>query len=271
MKVISPIGWFGGKGNIHQKIIKYFPNKFSCYAELFGGSGVVMLNTNCSIKYFNDIDKTVYSLFKTIQDKGRMEALMLRLSLTPYHDDFRKESKEALKGSDMSEDDIAYHMLVVNRMSVNSLGGFSVCDIVRKGLPKSVNSYLSAIDSLPQICEILKEATIFNEDAFKLMDRLDKPNTFMYLDPPYHLDTRGKTRYKHDFSVETQKLFVDKCLSMKSKVLVSGYDNEDYNRLTDAGWKKVSFDVKLTTDNRMTLKTECLWMNYEIEEQLSLV
>ena len=85
----------------------------------------------------------------------------------------------------------------------------------------------------------------------------------MYLDPPYIHSTRGETRYDVEMTDEEHKKFIDLCCSAKCKMLISGYDNELYDKLLDYGFKKVSFDVNTITGTRKPkIKTETLWKNY---------
>jgi hypothetical protein len=53
-------------------------------------------------------------------------------------------------------------------------------------------------------------------------------------------------------------------METKSKILISGYDCELYDRLNDNGFTKVSFDVKTIDGNfKPKTKKEYLYYNYE--------
>jgi hypothetical protein len=52
-------------------------------------------------------------------------------------------------------------------------------------------------------------------------------------------------------------------LNTTAKVLLSGYDNPEYQRLVGGGWNKISFDVNTITSERIPkIKTEFLWRNF---------
>jgi DNA adenine methylase len=57
--------------------------------------------------------------------------------------------------------------------------------------------------------------------------------------------------------------FLDSVIQSKSKILISGYDCELYNKLTENGFEKIQFEVK-TMDGNFNKKTkvETLWKNY---------
>ena len=73
----------------------------------------------------------------------------------------------------------------VNRTSFNGIGGFKINTYVRRGTSKSVSDYLSAVEHLEKLHERLKNVIVSNTDAIGLMERFNKENVFMYLDPPY--------------------------------------------------------------------------------------
>ena len=163
-------------------------------------------------------------------------------------------------------DDIerAFKFFYVNRTSHNGIGGFSVNRVIRRGMAKSVSDYLSTVDRLQEVHDRLSRVTIFNRDAIEIMDKFNQDNVFMYLDPPYVLSTRSSAeRYVVDMTDEQQEKFIEECINSKAKLLISGYDNDLYNRLTDNGFKKINFEVNTITGTRVPkTKTETLWLNY---------
>ena len=82
-------------------------------------------------------------------------------------------------------------------------------------------------------------------------------------DPPYEQSTRTGARYKVDMDRTGHIDFLDAVIESKSKIIISGYECELYDRLTDNGFKKLNFEVK-TIDGNFNPKTkiETLWMNY---------
>jgi DNA adenine methylase len=62
---------------------------------------------------------------------------------------------------------------------------------------------------------------------------------------------------------EQHKKFLDVVIKSKAKILISGYDCELYDKLTENGFTKVQFEVK-TVDGAFKKKTkvETLWKNY---------
>ena len=58
--------------------------------------------------------------------------------------------------------------------------------------------------------------------------------------------------------------FVNMLLNGKGKFLVSGYEHPIYSKLVDNGWNLYKYD----SVNACSDRTECLWYNYDIEENL---
>ena len=119
------VKYYGGKTYMCDIIYNFFPKKYNLYVEGFGGGASVLLNKEVTpIEIYNDLEKNIYSLYKTISNKETMERLRERLYLTPYSKELREEYNEKLK-EDLSIEDRAYYFFYVSRSSFNGIGGFS--------------------------------------------------------------------------------------------------------------------------------------------------
>lgn len=267
-KLNSVIRYFGGKGTMFNNIIEHFPDKtsFNTYIEPFAGSYTVGLKycEDVPIEIYNDLNKNVYSLYKVLQDSDLYKQFKEKCDLMIYNEDLRKEYREKLKSEDLSLVDRAYMFFYVNRTSHNGIGGFSINTIVRRNMSKSVSDMLSAIDRMDKLHQRLSKLIVTNKDAFELIDKYkDNENVFMYCDPPYFWDTRTSARYDIDMNNEQHLQFIDKCIVSKSKMLISGYDCEPYNKLVENGWEKIQFNVNtISGDKKPKSKIETLWKNY---------
>jgi DNA adenine methylase len=268
-KITSLCRYFGGKGNgLREIIYSHFPPKssYSVYAEIFGGGASVLLRKPpFGIEVYNDLEQNVYSLFKVVSDKSLFPRFKEMCDLAIYSHQLRDEYRQDLK-KDIDIVERAYKYFYVNRASINSVGGFSAStECVRRGMSKSVSDFLSAIDGLKELHNRLSRVIIENVDGIELIKKYDRPKVFMYLDPPYAWSTRGSTRYTVDMSDKQQEELITILLNLKhAKILLSGYDCKEYERLTNNGWEKISFDVKTQTGNRKAkTKTEVLWKNYK--------
>lgn len=246
-------------------IIKYFPEQgtFNTYIEPFGGSfSIGLKKPETEVEIYNDLEQNVYSLYKVLSDKELFEEFKFKCDLVHFSEDLRKEFKEKLK-EEQSIVDRAFYFFYVNRTSRNGIGGITLNTIVRRKMSKSTSDFLSAIDRLPELHQRLSKVIILNRDGIGLIEKYNQENIFIYCDPPYVHSTRTDTRYNVDMIDEQHEKFLDVVIKSKSKILISGYDCEMYDRLTENGFEKISFEVK-TVDGAFKKKTkvETLWKNY---------
>lgn len=267
-RVFKPIRYFGSKGTFYNKLLEYFPPKdsYNMYVEPFGGSYTMGLSADLPDKVceiYNDKEHNVYSLYKVLSDKTFFERFEELCSLAIYDEYTRQKYKEELKRSDIDIVSRAYYFFYVNHTSHNGIGGFSINPIIRRGMAKSVSDMLSCIDRLSELHQRLSRVIVTNKDGIDLVKKYNTENTFLYLDPPYVQSTRTSARYIEDMDDETHNRLIDACIGSKAKILISGYDNPLYDRLTDNGFTKYQFDVNtIGADKKPKVKVETIWKNY---------
>ena len=262
----SPIKYYGGKSYMTDEIISHFPKNYEVYIEGFGGGASVLFTKDKDkLEIYNDLGQNVYSLFKVLSNKELFEQMKEKLDLTFYSADIRKEFIEDLKRNDLSLVDRAYKYFYVNRSSFNGVGGFSTTLLVRRNMSKSVSDYLSSIDGLKEIHNRLSSVIVENRDIFDLIEKYDDKNVFFFLDPPYCHDTRSsETQYEIEMSDDEHRKFVDTVLNGKGKFLICGYEHPIYNKLVENGWNLYKYNSPNSNSDRI----ECLWHNYDIEEDM---
>lgn len=264
----SVIRYFGGKGNgLSNRLISYFPDGYNNmnYLEPFGGSAAVLFQKEISpIEIYNDLEENVYSLFKVLIDEELFNKFKSMCDLTIYSKRLLDEYTLSLKEDELSLLDRAYKYFIVNRIAYNGVGGFSNSLVIRRNMSKSISDYLSTVDRLLEVHQRLSKVIVHNTDALELIKKHDEDNFMIYLDPPYHHSTRTSVRYKEDMSDDYQLEFLNTVLSCKkAKILISGYDCNEYDILVENGWNKISFDVKTQNSNiKGKVKIETIWFNY---------
>jgi DNA adenine methylase len=159
------------------------------------------------------------------------------------------------------------------------------CAVMRHKLPAKVNigidvdtqvinawkareiSQLAQADSVfcPEVQLDLFQTSFFDyfEQYFKSWNY---PDVFVFLDPPYLKESRrDKTTdlYNHELTERDHRHLLSICLSMRSMVMISCYDNPLYADYLDK-WHKVNF----TGRTRHGSVTETIYMNYPLTGQL---
>jgi len=249
---------------MHGKLKVLFPKSYTYYVEPFGGSFSVGLSQDHAgvNEIYNDLEENVYSLYKVIADKDLFEQLRFKLEISPYSEQMRKDSVEALKG-ELSLVDRAFHFFYVARTSRQGTGAFAVNPLVRRGMGKSVSSYLGAVDRLPELHQRMSKVAILNRNAIDLIQDYSKPEAFLMMDPPYEHSTRGATRYKVDMDRDIQIKFLEAVKDNKAQCMICGYDNDLYNEMLGDRWHRTDFTVNNSdAGGNMRTKVESVWRNY---------
>jgi DNA adenine methylase len=134
----------------------------------------------------------------------------------------------------------------------------------RRNLPEGVSKYLSSIEGLDRIVERFKEVMVECLPAIEILKKYDSAEALFYVDPPYVPETRfdGKAKtYGVEMTYEDHEKLLDVILSMKSRVILSGYDSELYASVLKA-WRRAEIKGKSHLTNSGQERVEVLWMNY---------
>jgi len=111
------------------------------------------------------------------------------------------------------------------------------------------------------------ELTLLQADA--LLYLLEEPfnnGTFIYLDPPYPMETRSSKKriYTDEFSDSQHDALLKTILSLDCMVMISSYPNARYDGALSS-WRKATFK---TTNRAGSHVTEKLWMNFPAPREL---
>lgn len=245
----------GSKWKISEWIISHFP-EHRVYLEPFFGSGAVFFNKQPAyIETINDINKDVVNLFKVCREHPKKLAELIEL--TPFS---RQEFQDCLEPSDNQIEQarrtlVRYHQSFGTSNSsrkswkFTTVAGGPRCATIWNYLPQSIISGI----------ERLRNTQIECTDALKLIPFYNDSNTLIYVDPPYLRSLRKDYLYKAEMSDEEHIKLLDILINSKSKVVISGYDNELYN----SKLKNWNSDVCPTTTQNGKKRIEKIWYNYE--------
>lgn len=245
----------GAKWRIADWILSYFP-EHKVYCEPFFGSGALFLKKEPAyIETINDIDGNIVNLFRVCREYP--EELAKAINLTPFS---REEFQHCyLPSADPIEQArrtlVRYHQSFgTSNSSKNSWR-----NVQSYGGPRCATMWNHLPDIVVEVCERLKNAQIENIDAIQLIKRYNDENTLIYCDPPYLQNLRKRNMYAHEMKNEKHIELLEVLKASKSKIILSGYDNELYNaELKD--W----FTTEKETTAQMGLhRTEKLWMNFQ--------
>jgi len=264
-KINTPFGYFGSKNKIALQLCSDLP-PHTCWVEAFCGSAALTLRKKpAQIEVINDIDNEIFNFFEQL--RKNTAALIEVVKLTPYAEQELVASRIPQEG--LSDLERARRFLVQSMMSINGVfgeerGGFSYSDsFSRNGQDARVSRWNNMPKRLEQVVERLKKVRVENKDAMRLMKRyLSRPNTLMYLDPPYLGErTIGYNQEANDLEFHTNMLkMVNKAHCM---IFISAYEHPLYDELLTDGWwcKRIIETTTKGSDGKAHARQEVVWMN----------
>lgn len=256
-----PFAYYGGKTRMAPDIIKLIPDNATTYVEPFAGSLAVLLRKPPhKIEVVNDLDNRLVNFWRVLRDKP--EQLQHALTYTPYA---RAEFEHVIKVIDEPCDDVEFarRVFVILRQSRKRSTSATPGKFRGSGGSRGPgHTFVLSVDNLGEYADRLRPVVIENIDAIELIRRWDKPDTIMYLDPPYV----GETRTERDYTVENAGVefhyeLVAAVRDTKARVILSGYDHSAYSSLSD--WNRN--DSRRTTGSTSAetrYATETLWTNF---------
>lgn len=121
---------------------------------------------------------------------------------------------------------------------------------------------LTAANSDGGSSTIFGSCNVINGDAISYLRKLRcGPETFVYADPPYLMETRSSKRplYKKEFgTIEQHEKLLGVLKSLPCMVAISGYQSSLYSAYLQ-GWRTIHYR---TVNRAGNVVTEWLWMNY---------
>lgn len=214
------------------------------------------------IETINDLDGDVVNLFRVCRDNP--EKLARLIELTPFaRDEFSacyERSDDPIEQARRTV--VRYHQSFGTSNSSRN----SWRSVQTYGGPRCATMWNYLPAAVMECVGRLKEAQIENIDAVELIRRYNDKDTLIYCDPPYLKDLRKKDIYACEMSDEKHVELLKALKASSSKIIISGYDSELYNRELE-GW---STDTIQTTAQMGLYRTEKIRANFDFDQQLKI-
>ena len=245
------VPWVGGKGQLMWAIQMLLPSHYKTLVDVFGGSGIITLNTavprGC-LQIYNDLNHDLYNLLFCA--KERPMELVRELGFLPInaHDEFDVLQRQ-LRGEDFTMEymeqqldlteillqplqaEIVRQLLLergslgnvrraaafykLQRYSYNSSGdsyGGGSCDIRR------------FFHDIWECSHRLKNVVLENKDFEDVIRQYDREDAWIYCDPPYY---KAESCYEVEFPPEDHQRLHDVLVTCEGYFIVS-YNYQDY-------------------------------------------
>lgn len=271
--VRAPFAYYGAKQRLARRIVAMLPPHNAWVEAFCGSSALTLAKAPAPIEVINDLDSQIVNLFKQLRDNA--DELCKAVALTPYASEELDAARTDGKGKSPLEK--ARRFLVATMMTVNGTvdgngnrSGFSFSQsYARENTEARVNRWYNLPDRLERVVERLRHVRIERRDARNLLTMFsDRPATLVYLDPPYF------TKREHSYVIDANdedfhEELLEICLKSRCMILLSGYDNELYQKtLVKKGkWTKKRIETHTRdTTGKDYARTEVLWMNHQFNK-----
>ena len=243
--------WVGGKAQLMWAIQMLLPTHYKTLVDVFGGSGIITLNTavpSGCLQIYNDLNHDLYNLLFCA--KERPLELVRELGFLPInaHDEFDVLQRQ-LRGEEFTMEymeqqldlteillqppqaEVVRQLLLergrlgdvrraaafykLQRYSYNGSGdsyGVGSCDIRR------------FFRDLWECSHRLKDAVLENKDFESIITTHNDPQTTVYCDPPYY---KAESCYEVEFPPEDHQRLHDVLVTCEGYFIVS-YNYQDY-------------------------------------------
>lgn len=253
--------YFGGKWRLAPWVISHFP-EHTYYVEPFGGAASVLIQkTPAFVEVYNDLNELVVNFFRVLRD--RPNDLLRAINLTPY------SRQEYIESCEWHADPLerARRFAVQcwqgrGRGGVKEPGGWRYMSAATRG-QTPCNDW-DNMDHLLHIAARFKQVQIEQNDALRVIDAYDTPETLFYIDPPYVQSERSmrwrSSAYAHDMNDEDQRRLAECLQAVRGMVIISGYENSLYDSLY-SGWFKDVSSARRDALAKHQKVIEAIWMN----------
>lgn len=255
----------GSKWRIADQLVSMIPQHHT-YVEPYLGSGAVLFSKPPSdIEVVNDLDSEVTNLFLCIQEDA--EKLARLVMTTPYSRDMYDHAFDLeplvneLFGIDPYRQAATFLLKCWQGHGFRT-NGYKVgwkSDVQGRERMYALWDWYRLPGWVIDIAERLRTVQIECKPALEVIRRFNYPNVFMYIDPPYILDTRSGKQYAYEMADKDHEDLLQELITTKAAVMISGYESDMYNHMLQ-GWHKEQFESHAEHGGK---RLETVWLNYE--------
>lgn len=183
----SPIKWVGGKSKVYKKLLPLIP-KHEGYVEVFGGSGIVLLNKEPSKwEVFNDFDGNLINFWSVIQNAHEefINSFEWEVVSRKKFEDYKIKYKNNDYYDAIERAKIFYYLVKA------SYGSDMVNPSFGTGTDRSRLRLEQIEKDIKNTYERIKKVTIENKSFEYIFDIYESISSIFFLDCPY----REKKQY----------------------------------------------------------------------------
>ena len=220
------IQYYGSKARLANWIISHFPadHRSMVYCEPFVGAGSVFFSKPpVRAEIINDLEGNLIHFYRTcLKEPVKLHKALKRV--LAFEKEWRR-ARNIMIGKIKPIDDIDRARAFW--ISVNlSFTHAPNCSTFAIRIDSDDNQHLyNSLTHLkynwPHVLKRLKNAVIYNRDAFRVIKDMNYPQVLMYLDPPYY---GSEQKYKCTFKKKEFEKLIDLLKDFKGKFILSTYN-----------------------------------------------
>lgn len=263
-----PLKTHGGKHYLAAKLIALMPPHLHYVEPYFGGGAVLLAkDPNGVSEVANDLSGELTNFWRVLQDAAAFRRFVRRIIATSFSEWEWQRSHKAVDLNKAPDVEAAVAFFIRVRQSRQGLGrDFATLsrNRVRRGMNEQASAWLTSVEGLPAVHKRLRRVVILNQDAIRVIQSQDGPNTLFYCDPPYLHSTRTVTdAYYHEMTDDRHRQLLAAINRCEGAVMISDYPNRLYDREL-RGWNRHDFKIDNKASGAATKRivTECVWGNF---------
>ncbi len=267
----SPFKWIGGKSRLRKDIIAILP-EHSCYVEPFAGAAWVLFGKPPSdVEILNDLDQELVSFFRVVKEKPEELIESFQFELVSRAEFNRLAEQDTSKLTDVQRAHRFYYLIMAGWGGELNYPRFQT-SITDGGHGNRLIGALKGLrERLQPIHERLKTVIIENLPWEACIDRYDRENVVMYVDPPY--PGNGCNYFHNMRNWQDHERLANRLRQSSCRWIVSSYDKEEIRRLFAgafiSGVQSASGMSVKKNDNTRVLNKEILISNFDPSQALN--
>lgn len=216
-----PFSYAGTKSESLPEILPRLP-VLNTFVDVFGGSGVVILNRQVSkLDVYNDLSSGLTCFFRVVRDPTLLQKLLNRIPLTPHGREEYLWSKQTWESCDDAVERAARWYVTIQSSFAGLGRNFGRA---LKGKGTMWRNIQERLDLFNDVAERFLTIQVENLDWRHCLKDYDSLETVFYVDPPYW----SKNVYPHQMSRTEHVELCERIFQCKGFVALSGYDTDLY-------------------------------------------
>jgi DNA adenine methylase len=227
--VNSPIKWVGGKSRFRERIVSLLP-AHTCYVEPFAGAAwVLFAKPPSDVEILNDIDQELVNFFRVVKEQPEALIESFEWEMVARAEFERLAGLDPTTLSDVLRAHRFYYLIMAGWGGELNYPRFQTSISDGGHGNRLIGAIKHLRERLQPVHQRLRTVIIENLNWEQCIDRYDRANVVMYIDPPY---PDNKCNYAHNMrNWEDHQRLAARLHDTKCQWILSSYDKPEIHTL----------------------------------------